>query len=128
MSSDFTMAVRRKKRIAGMREWVIVGCLLLLLFIVGRWTYHAYGKKIQAQEALDEMAQKQARLEERLDRVETRNKTFATDTGIQDFLVERRGLIREGERVLILVEEKKRPERREEIEESTRRWWQWWRE
>lgn len=117
------MTLRNKNNQINYRGIVVLVFLSGVLFVIGRWVYASLEKKHIAQEALDKALAKQIRLEVRLEEVESRNQDLETDTGIQDFLVKRKGLIRAGERVLILVEDEQTAQQQIE-KEQVKNWWQ----
>lgn len=113
---------RRKQRKTNWRGILSIVVLVLVLIIISRWVYHTRETFVQGRAVLEQEQLKLERLQERLVQVQTRNEYLETDTGSRDFLVERRGLIAEGERVLILVEDKKRASVVETVE-SEASWW-----
>lgn len=120
MRSRKTKELHRQR----VRRAAVLLLLIALLLVVARWAWGSFQTHYEARAMLDQIETKNLRLENRLNEVETRNRLFTTSTGKQDFMVERQGMIRRGERVLILVEEDRRGVDITEQEEEKRSWWQ----
>lgn len=105
MRYNMVMIRKQKKTLVLIRHYTLVGCLIAVLFVAARWVYNSHLTKQQADSMLQEVTLRQDRLEKRLDAAQERNAYLQTSTGERDFMVERRGMITRGERVLILVEE-----------------------
>lgn len=115
---------KREQQKRAVRNTAVVLLLVALLLVVARWAWGSYQTYRDARAVLVGLETKNNRLEARLVEVEKRNRLFDTRTGKQDFMVERQGMIRRGERVLILVEDDRREVDITSQQTEKRSWWQ----
>jgi|GEM_PF-6670250 len=101
MYNSGIMALRKKNK--SRKPQVFLFFVLLMTLLVARWSWSNYQTYKQAQDMLSTVELRQANTQERLEKVEARNELLETETGVQDFLVEKYAIKREGERVLVLV-------------------------
>ena len=114
------MAIHKKTQ--SIKTILMLCCAVGLCFIVGRWAWSNYQSSKQAQALLEEMQRRENATKERLTQVQARNELLETETGVQDFLIEKYAVKREGERVLVLVRDEN--ERIIEKEEKEETFWQ----
>lgn len=101
---------------------------LVLLVMLSRWVFGLYDAYTLASREYDQAQTQYQELSGRKERLEQRNQLLHTDTGKRDFLVERRAMVGEGERVLVLVEDNRDSlQEEEERKQKSPPWWQWWR-
>ncbi len=96
------MSIRNNKN-KSKRQYLFLGVVVFVTFVVTRWAWGNYLSHKQAQAMLHELELRKANIETRLEKVQARNELLETDTGVQDFLIEKYAIKREGERVLVLV-------------------------
>ena len=97
------MAVRKKSK-SFKATFMLVAVICIGLIIV-RWAYSNYQSSKQAQGMLDQVERREHAIETRLEQAQARNELLETDTGVQDFLIEKYAVKRTGERVLVLVKD-----------------------
>ncbi len=121
----------RRKHRSLFRSKALLRCFLFavlfcLMFAVARWWYHSYETYQEAQVFLEQAQSRFDRVSKELADIEVRKKLLELNTGKIDYLVERKGLIKEGERVLILVRSTHEAVRPPAEKKPDVAWWKWW--